>query len=81
MSSFSKSLILLEKYPLKESIALFAASEVQALIKSATASAWAKSILSLRYARSVNSPGLASLAPESTQRANKICITAMPPWP
>ena len=48
MSSFSKSLILFEKYPLKESIALFAASEVEALIKSATASAWAKSILSLR---------------------------------
>ena len=80
INAFNTSLILFENSPDSERTALNAASFVAALITSATASACAKSILLFKKARRVNSPGSACRAPNSIQRANKICINAVPPW-
>ena len=73
-----------ENAPASERLALRAAASVLASIRSATASACARSILSFRKARSVNSPGRASrsprLSPASRQRARSSCSTTGPPW-
>ncbi|MNT31348.1 hypothetical protein D3C72_1671790 [compost metagenome] len=83
-----------EKAPVSERLALRAAASVLASIRSAIASAWARSILSFRKARSVNSPGWATrkprrlgwpvagsvAAPASRQRASSSCSTTGPPW-
>ena len=50
-------------------------ARVAAAIRSAMASAWARSSLPLRKARSVNSPGRARRAPERDQRATSCCST------
>ena len=50
-------------------------------MRSATASAWAKSIWPFKKARSLNSPGRASRAPAASTAFNSICITTGPPWP
>ena len=85
--------ISFENAPSSERAAERAAASVLASIKSATASACARSSLSLRKARSVNSPGRAmrkpassgapvlgsSAAPASRQRASSSCSTTGPP--
>ena len=43
-------------------------------------SAWVKSILPLRNARKVNSPGWANLAPWEIQSCNTCCTGTIPPW-
>src|SRR5258708_2277183 len=58
-----------------------AAASVAASIRSATPSACARSSLSFRKARRVNSPGSARRAPSSTHRLKIICSTTGPPWP
>ena len=72
-----------EKAPLSERPAERAAASVLASIRSLTASACARSSLSLRKARSVNSPGSARrrpmAAPASRQRASSSCSTTGPP--
>ncbi|MCY1286884.1 hypothetical protein D9M69_369840 [compost metagenome] len=77
--------IALENSPSIERAAERAAASVLASIRSATASAWARSSLSLRKARRVNSPGSARrrpmLSPACRQRVSSICITTGPPWP
>jgi len=55
-----------EKSPASERLALRAAASVLASIRSAMASACARSILSFRKARSENSPGCATRKPAST---------------
>jgi hypothetical protein len=71
-----------EKTPASERPAERAAASVLASMRSATASAWARSSLSLRKARCVNSPGSARRAPGSAcrQRASSSCSTTGPPW-
>ena len=82
-----------ENAPSRERAADRAAASVLASIRSATASACARSSLSLRKARSVNSPGRARRNPgsrgpslsrslsaaASRQRASSSCITIGPP--
>ena len=68
-----------ENSPARLRVAARAAVAVAASIKSATASACARSILSFKKARLVNSPGMASLAPSSTQRLRTSASTAGPP--
>ena len=93
MSPSRRVWISRENSPDKERVALRAAAEVEASIRSATASAWARSILSLRKARSENSPGRATRRPgrrgrpapsgsaaASRQRASSSCSTTGPPW-
>jgi hypothetical protein len=70
-----------EKLPVRERTAERAAAAVEASMRSATLSAWARSSLPLRKARRVNSPGSARRAPSSRQRASSICMTTGPPWP
>ena len=71
-----------ENAPARERAAERAAASVWASMRSATASAWARSSLSFRKARSVNSPGSASLRPgmASRQRASSSCSSTGPPW-
>ena len=73
-----------ENSPASDRLALRAAASVLASIRSAIASACARSILSFRKARSVNSPGCATrspmAAPASMQRASSSCSTTGPPW-
>ena len=85
-----------EKSPASERTALRAAASVLASIKSAIASACTRSILSLRKARSLNSPACARRRPgrqawplsslssfslaSSRQRASSSCSTTGPPW-
>ena len=83
-----------EKAPDSERPALRAAASVLASIRSAIASAWARSILPLRKARWLNSPGSATRRPgsrgrpvtasgsaaASRQRASSSCSTTAPPW-
>mmetsp|Transcript_32493 Transcript_32493/g.76309 ORF Transcript_32493/g.76309 Transcript_32493/m.76309 type:complete len:214 (-) Transcript_32493:272-913(-) len=68
--------------PPRALLALRAAASVLASIRSATASAWARSSLPFRKARWVNSPGSANrrLTPASMTRASSSCITTAPPW-
>ena len=71
-----------ENSPCSEWRALLAACSEFALIKSAIASAWVKSILSLRNARSLNSPGLAKRTPSIwVISRSSISIITGPPWP
>ncbi len=70
-----------ENSPCSERSAERAAASVEASIRSATLSAWARSRRLLRNARRVNSPGSAGRAPSSTQRASTIESTTGPPWP
>jgi hypothetical protein len=82
----ARASISCEKAPASERVALRAAASVLASIRSATASAWARSSLSFRKARWVNSPGSArrraqpSAAPALRQRASSSCSTTGPPW-
>jgi hypothetical protein len=80
-----------ENSPASERAALRAAASVLASIRSATASAWARSSLSFRKARCVNSPGSARRrwgqggavragCGASRQRASSSCSTTGPPW-
>ena len=71
-----------EKAPLSERAAERAALSVLASMRSATASACARSSLSLRKARSVNSPGSARRRPgwACRQRASSSCSSTGPPW-
>src|SRR6266536_3160919 len=62
------------------SVAERSARSVRARIKSITASAWVRSILPLRNARSVNSPGRAALAPARRQASRTFAETSVPPW-
>ena len=59
-----------EKSPVNERRAERAAACVWLSIRSATASAWARSSLPFKKARSVNSPGLASRAPKAVTLAS-----------
>lgn len=72
-----------ENSPAMDRVALRAAASVLASIRSATASACARSSLPLRNARWVNSPGSATRkaieAPASRQRASSSCSTTGPP--
>ncbi|MNN20426.1 hypothetical protein D3C81_1337050 [compost metagenome] len=74
-----------ENSPSMERAAERAAASVLASMRSATASAWARSSLSFRKARRVNSPGSATRRPisrpDSRQRDSSICMTTGPPWP
>ncbi len=70
-----------ENAPARLRAAARAAVAVAASIRSATLSACARSSLPFRYARFVNSPGSASRAPSSTQRASTSRSTDGPPWP
>ena len=79
--SASNSLTRDENSPDRERTAPRAAWVEALAIKSATASAWAKSIWPLRKARSLNSPGRARRAPAASTAFNSICITTGPPWP
>jgi hypothetical protein len=56
------------------------ASSVRAWMRSATASAWVRSIRPLRNARRVNSPGSECLAPQERIRARTCRVTTGPPW-
>ena len=58
-TSSNRELILIEKSPRKDRSAALADIVFVALIMSATASTWVRSILLLTNALSVNSPGLA----------------------
>ena len=77
----TKAWICWENMPLSERIAIRAADWLEASMRSATLSAWAKSSLLFKKARLVNSPGSARRAPSSRQRVNSICITTGPPCP
>jgi hypothetical protein len=57
ISASRSAWISAENSPASDRLALRAAASVLASIRSAMASAWARSILSFRKARSVNSPG------------------------
>ena len=57
---------------LQEAAARWETAEEEA-IKSATASAWDKSIFPFKKARCVNSPGVANRAPVSTNNFNNRC--------
>ena len=75
--------VALEKAPLRLRAALRTACSVLASIKSATASAWVRSILLFRNARWVNSPGWAKRKTPATSHAKhaftSICKTTGPP--
>ena len=75
INSRTKFRILLENSPCKVRSADFAACFELDSIKSAIASAWSKSILLFRKARSENSPGLASRAPSCTARSSSCLST------
>ena len=60
-------------------IAAFAELTEALLMRSLIASAWARSIFSFRKARSLNSPGLATLAPRAQTASRSIFITTGPP--
>ena len=91
-SASRRRLTSVENAPLRLAAALRAAASVLASIKSATASACAKSILPFKKARSLNSPGRAirkrgrispcapSVPATSNARASKRCNTTGPPW-
>ena len=81
IKSSTKAWICWENAPLRERTAMRAADWLEASIRSATLSAWAKSSLLFKKARLVNSPGSAKRAPSSRQRASSICITTGPPCP
>ena len=68
-----------ENSPCSERMAARAACCEPASMRSATASACARSSLSLRKARWVNSPACARRAPSSTARATSASITKGPP--
>ena len=70
-----------ENSPVSERIAERAARRDALSMRSATASAWARSSLSFRNARSVNSPGRAKRAPSAQARSSSRCNTAGPPCP
>ena len=70
INSRSRFIILLENSPCSVRSADFAACFELDSIRSAIASAWSKSILLFRNARSENSPGLASLAPSCKVRSS-----------
>jgi len=61
-------------------LAAWARLPAVAVIKSMTASAWAKSSLPLRKARRVNSPGPAGWTPRPNNRSRMAWRTAVPPW-
>ncbi|CSC73811.1 Uncharacterised protein [Vibrio cholerae] len=70
----------LENSPCSDCSADFAACSELASIRSAMASAWVKSILSLRKARSENSPGRAGRTPLICKiRRISISMTTGPP--
>jgi hypothetical protein len=83
ITSSTSAWICRENAPSSERPAERAAASVLASIRSATASACARSSLSFRNARRVNSPGSASRSPKprpaSRQRCNSSCITIGPP--
>jgi SAM-dependent methyltransferase len=61
--------------------AALAEASPRAVIKSITASAWVRSILPLRKARRVNSPGGALAAPDTKTARNTPWATTTPPCP
>ena len=75
------SLTYRENSPVNERNAERAAASDVASMRSATLSACAKSILSFKKARWVNSPGLAIRAPSRKQRFNTLFNTTGPPCP
>ena len=77
---FDISPTFFENSPAKDLLAAIAVLAEVLSIKSATASACVKSILSLRYARFVNSPGCASLPPNSYILFRIISTIAGLPW-
>ena len=82
ISSSLNALICLEKSPCNACMALRAACTELASIRSAMASAWARSSLSFKKARSLNSPGRARRRPGSCRmRWISISNTTGPPWP
>ncbi|MEA3219889.1 MAG: hypothetical protein OZX49_00985 [Immundisolibacter sp.] len=83
-SSISRSdsaLICRENSPSRLRRAARAAAVLAASIRSATASACARSSLSFRNARWLNSPGAAWRAPSASTRASSMSMTTGPPWP
>ncbi|KAG1086801.1 hypothetical protein G6F40_013863 [Rhizopus arrhizus] len=70
-----------ENTPSSERRAARAARLSPAAIRSAMASAWARSSLPLRNARSLNSPGRAWRAPSAMQRATSSCNSTGLPCP
>ena len=70
-----------ENWPVRERSAPLAAATEALAMRSATASACAKSSLPFRNARSVNSPGRARRAPPAKTASSSICMTTGPPWP
>ena len=79
VSSSNMSLTCLEKLPERDEFAATIALSLWALIKSATDSAWARSILSFRKAFFVNSPGSATTAPNTNALSIiKLTIIGLP---
>ncbi len=79
--SFSlRAFICLDNFPSSIETAIFAALSDFALIRSAIASACNKSIFPFKKALSVNSPGLANLAPYIKQASNMLFTTGTLPW-
>ena len=82
VSSISSRSLLMrwESLPASCSLAARKASSVREWIKSATASACARSMRPLRKARRVNSPGSASRAPFASTVSRTIFAARIPPW-
>ena len=70
-----------ENSPVSERNAERAADSDPASMRSATASAWARSSLPFKNARSENSPGRARRAPSASARPSTMSSTTGPPWP
>ena len=81
IKSSTRAWMRLENAPLSERTAMRAAAWLDASIKSATLSAWARSNLLFKKARLVNSPASAMRAPSCRQRLSSICKTICPPCP
>ena len=75
-----RSLMRWESLPASCSLAACRANSVREWIKSATASAWARSMRPLRKARRVNSPGSARRAPRASTASKTSFAGNNPPW-
>ena len=80
MVSSRSWLIRCDNFPASCSLAAFRARSVRAWIRSATASACARSIRPWRNARLVNSPGRANRAPALSTASSTARVDCMPPW-
>ena len=81
VTASTRASILRENTPCRERTAQRAACSELLSIRSAIASAWVRSSLSFRKARSENSPGRARRAPSSHTVLNSRSRITVPPWP